>query len=231
MALQFTDPINNTKIDDKIELLKRQEEEELAQMLSARYGIKYADLYSVSINTNALRLIPEENARKAKIAAFDILNKKINLAVQSLNREETQNEIKDLENRGYLVELFLTSTKSLEKAWTLYKDISFAVESKAGTLEVSSEEIEKFISNVQSIVDAKKLIADVMGMNKGFRISRIVEIVVAAAIATGSSDIHVEPEDNDVRLRFRIDGILIEVTLFDDETYKLLLSRDRKSTR
>jgi type IV pilus assembly protein PilB len=225
MALQFTDPSQNAKIDDKIETLKRQEEEELAQMLSARYGIKYADLTSVSINTNALRLIPEENARKAKIAVFDILNKKINLAIQSPNKIETQNEIKDLENRGYLVEPFLVSIKSLEKAWTLYKDISFAVESKAGTLEVSSEEIEKFISSVQSIDDAKKLILNIMGMNKGFRISRIVEIVVAAAIATGSSDIHVEPEDNDVRLRFRIDGILIEVTLFDDETYRLLLSR------
>lgn len=225
MTLQFTDPLKNAKVDDKIELLKRQEEEELAEILSSRYGIKYADLYNTSINANALRLIPEENARKAKIAVFDILNKKINLAIQSPNRLETQNEIKDLENRGYLIEPFLVSIKSLEKAWTLYKDISFAVESKAGTLEVSSNEIEKFISNVQSITDAKKLILDIMGMNKGFRISRIVEIVVAAAIATGSSDIHVEPEDANVRLRFRIDGILIEVTLFDDETYKLLLSR------
>jgi type IV pilus assembly protein PilB len=225
MPLQFTDPLKNSRIDDKIETLKLQEEEELAQMLSSRYGIKYADLTSVSINTNALRIIPEENARKAKIAGFDLLNKKLNLAIQSPNRPETQNEIKDLENRGYLVEPFLVSGRSLEKAWNLYKDISFAVESKAGTLEVSNEEIEKFISNVQSIADAKKLITDIMGMNRGFRISRIVEIVVAAAIATGSSDIHVEPEDKDVRLRFRIDGILIEVTLFDDETYKLLLSR------
>jgi type II secretory ATPase GspE/PulE/Tfp pilus assembly ATPase PilB-like protein len=225
MVLQFNDPLKNSRIDDKISLLKRQEEEELAQMLSSRYGIKYADLTNVSINTNALRIIPEENARKAKIAAFDILNKKIHLAIQSPNKIETQNEIKDLESRGYLVELFLVSIKSLEKAWTLYKDISFAVESKAGTLEVSSEEIEKFINDVQSIDDARKLILNIMSMNKGFRISRIVEIVIAAAIATGSSDIHVEPEDNNVRLRFRIDGILIEVTLFDDETYRLLLSR------
>lgn len=225
MPLKDTDPLKNARIDDKLQTLKRQEEEELAQILSQRHGIRYADLSEVRINTNALRIIPEENARKAKIAAFDVLNKKINLAVQSPIKEETQNEIKDLENRGYLVESFMVSTQSLEKAWALYKDLSFAVESKAGTLEVSSEEIEKFISTVQSIEDAKKLIQNIMGMNKGFRISRIVEIVVAAAIAVGASDIHVEPEDNNVRLRFRIDGILIEVILFDEETYKLLLSR------
>lgn len=225
MPLKDTDPLKNARIDDKVQTLRRQEEEELAQILSQRHGIRYADLSGVRINTNALRIIPEENARKAKIAAFDMLNKKINLAVQSPIKIETQNEIKDLENRGYLVEIFMASTQSLERAWALYKDLSFAVESKRGTLEVSSDEIEKFISTVQTIEDAKKLIQDIMGMNKGFRISRIVEIVVAAAIAVGASDIHVEPEDNDVRLRFRIDGILIEVILFDEETYKLLLSR------
>jgi len=219
------DNTSKHKIEDKLQTLYRQEEEELAQILSSRYGIKYADLSGIGINTNALRLIPEENARKAKIAAFDILNKTLNVAIQSPNKVETQNEIKDLEARGYLVVPFMASIHSLERAWSMYKDISFAVESKAGTLEVSSQEIEKFISTVKSIEDAKKLILEIMGMNKGFRISRIVEIVVAAAIATGSSDIHIEPEEDNVRLRFRIDGILIEVTLFDEETYKLLLSR------
>jgi len=225
MPLKYSDSSKDARIDDKISALKKQEEEELAQILSTRYGIQYIDLSGMSINTNALRIIPEENSRKAKMAAFDLLNKKISVAIQSPNKNETQIEIKALEDRGYFVEAYMTSNHSLERAWALYKDISFATESRAGTLEVANQEIEKFVGSVHTIEDAKKLIADVMGMNKGFRISRIVEIVIASAIATGASDIHVEPEDENVRLRFRLDGILVEVTLFDEETYRLLLSR------
>jgi type IV pilus assembly protein PilB len=213
------------KIEEKIELLKKQEEEELAKMLSARYGIKYIDLTGFSINTNALRLIPEENARKSGIAAFDILNKTVSLAIRTPNIQETKNEILDLERRGYVLELYMASIQSLERAWKLYQDLSFASVSKAGTLQVSNEQIEKFIEEVKTIDDSRKLIQETMAMKKSFRISRIVEIVVASAIATQSSDIHIEPEEKGVKLRFRIDGILIEIILFDEETYKLILSR------
>jgi type IV pilus assembly protein PilB len=227
MVKYYQMPINfdENKQKQKIDELHEKEEERLAQMLSTRYGISYIDLNDVSINTNALRLIPEDRARKSEAAAFDIQNKKISLAIRTPNRQEVQNEIKDLERRGYFIEAFLTSTKSLEKAWSRYEDISFATETKAGALEVSSEEIEKFINEVHNIEEAKSLITEIMEMKKSFRISRIVEIVIAAGIAAKASDIHVEPEEESVAIRFRIDGVLTNVTYFDFDTYKLLLSR------
>jgi type IV pilus assembly protein PilB len=221
MPINFNDNKNDQKIND---LLSR-EEADLARMLSGRYGIPFIDLSDQSINTNALRLIPEERARAAGIAAFDLQSKKISLAIRTPNKQEVDNEIKDLERRGYFVQAFMTTTGGLEKAWDRYGDISFATETKSGTLEVSSQEIEKFIGEVQTVEDARSLINEIMGMKKSFRISRIVEIVVAAAMATKSSDIHVEPEEEQVVVRFRIDGVLIEVTKFDFDTYKLLLSR------
>jgi type II secretory ATPase GspE/PulE/Tfp pilus assembly ATPase PilB-like protein len=62
-------------------------------------------------------------------------------------------------------------------------------------------------------------------MKKSYRISRILEIIVAGAIATNASDIHLEPEEAYVRLRYRLDGILTDILEFDLDTYKLLLSR------
>ena len=216
---------NEDKQNQKISELYEKEEEQLSQMLSGRYGIPYVDLGSQFINTNALRLIPEDRARGAEVAAFDLNNKKISLGIRTPNKQESQNEIKDLERRGYFVQTYIISTKSLEKAWERYKDISFATETKDGSLDVSNEEIEKLISEVRSVEDASKIISDVMNLKKSFRVSRIVEIVVASGIASQASDIHVEPEEDGVAVRFRIDGVLAKIASFDYDTYKLLLSR------
>lgn len=221
MTLQFDDD----KQKKKIETLYKKEEEELAEMLSSRYGLPYTDLTTISIDTNGLRLIPEDRARKAKIAIFDKVDNRLKVAILTPNRPETQNEITELERRGYSVGTYMVSTQSLERAWSRYKDISFATEAKAGSLEVSNEEIAEFISQVQKVDDVIRLIDDTMKMKKAFRISQIVEIVIAGAMATGASDIHVEPEEDYVVMRFRLDGVLVEIAQFDKETYRLLLSR------
>src|SRR3989344_5000166 len=114
---------------------------------------------------------------------------------------------------------------SLEKAWSFYKDLSFATETKAGSLEISNDEIRKMMNEVRTKEDIKKLITDLLAQKKGFRISKILEIILAGALATKASDVHVEPEENYVRLRYRLDGVLNDVIMFDRETYTLLLSR------
>ncbi|NCS98711.1 type II/IV secretion system protein [Candidatus Parcubacteria bacterium] len=221
MPIKFDDEKQNQRLEE----LHAKEEEDLAQMLSGKYGIQYADLSNVSIDTDALRLIPEDEAREAKMAGFNLLNKKIAVAIQTPNNQKAHNHMKELQNRGYIVEPFIVSTASLERAWSRYEDISFATQSKSGTLDVASDEIEKMIGSLHSLEEVKKTIEDVMQMKKAFRISRIVEIIVAAGISADASDIHVEPEDESVRLRFRLDGVLSDVIGFDYETYNLLLSR------
>jgi type IV pilus assembly protein PilB len=62
-------------------------------------------------------------------------------------------------------------------------------------------------------------------MKKSYRVSRILETILAGGLATGASDIHIEPEEAYVRLRYRLDGVLVDVMNFDTDTYRLLLSR------
>ncbi len=221
MTITFDDSKSNQRVSD----LRQKEEEDLAEMLASKYGIPYVDLSGMTINTDGLKLIPQDIARKSKIAVFDMTGKKLKVAVIAPKREETMAVLQDLETRGYVPELHITSNRSLEKAWSRYADISFATESKGGALEINSEQIDEFISKTRNIDDTRKMIEEVMAMKKAFRVSRIVEIVVSGAIATKASDIHVEPEEDKARLRFRIDGVLVDITFFDTETFKLLLSR------
>lgn len=221
MVLKFDDEQQNQQVKE----LREREEEELAEILSQKYGVQYIDLSIKSIETEALRLIPEDEARRAMMAIFALQNKRLSVAIQTPNKQETQNELKRLEQRGYFIDIYITSTKSLERAWERYKDISFATKTTAGTLSVASEEIEEMLKEMHSLEEVKQKINEITKANRAFKISRVVEIIVAAGISAKASDIHIEPEENGVRLRFRLDGVLADVMVLDFETYNFLLSR------
>jgi len=213
------------KQDRKLGELLHKEEEDLAQTLSSKYGLEYLDLSRMSINTDALRIVPEVEAREAKLAVFGIINKKLQVAVLAPANEKTKQAIQELESRKYEPTLFMVSTGSLERAWSRYSEISFASEVKAGVLDISNEQIKDFVNKVKSIANVRELVEEVLEMKKSFRISRILEIVIAGALATNASDIHFEPEEAYARLRYRLDGVLTDVLNFDLETFKLVLSR------
>jgi type IV pilus assembly protein PilB len=222
MMAQFADEeLRDTRVAE----LRRTEEEDLAKILSKKYQLPYADLSRITIDTDGLKILEEDIARAAKIAIFDLIGKRVRVAVLAPGREDTKNVIKSLEDKGFIVEPFMVSTQSLVRAWERYKEISYASNTKEGMLEISSKDIENFINEVHKIEDVKALIEEIVHMKKSFRISRIVEIIMAGAISLGASDVHIEPEKDYIQIRFRLDGVLIEVTQLDEETYHLLLSR------
>ncbi len=213
------------KQEKKIEALHKKEEEDLANILSKKYKLEYADLSKLSINTDALRLVPEEKAREAEVAAFAKVGKKLSVAIRTPNNSHVKAITEELDKLGYTVTLYMVSSQSLMRAWERYKELSFAVETKAGILDISGEEIKRLLNELKTLEEAKKAIESVLGMKKAYRISRILETVLAGSLASKSSDIHIEPEEEYVRLRFRIDGVLLDALHFDTETYNLLLSR------
>lgn len=217
---------NEDKQNKKIEELRRGEEENLAKLLAGKYGVSYADLTLLPIDMDALRVIKESDAREAQVAVFSMQDRKnISIAVLSPKNQKTVDVLDTLTKKGFIPHVFMVSNQSLNKVWDRYKDLSFSFETRGGSLDISNEEILNFLKEVKSLEDVRKLIEDTLAMKKAYRISRIVEIVLSGALATGSSDIHIEPEESFVRIRYRLDGVLTDVAHFDLETYKLLLSR------
>ncbi len=209
----------------KLEAIRKREEEELVSVLSKKYGIGYVNLAVTAINTDALRLIPEETARQAEMVAFQQVSHTITVGVRTLNNPRTQTVIAELENRGYKVVPVMVSTASLESAWGRYKDISFAVETEAGVLDVSNDVIRTLVEKLTSVQATHAAVSEVLDMKKIFRITRTLEVTIAGALANKASDIHIEPEEQLVRIRFRIDGVLVEIVSIDPETYRAVLTR------
>lgn len=219
--IQFDEDKQNRKVSD---LLKR-EEEELVQLLSAKYSVGYIDLTVTLISTDALRLIDEKVSRANKIVAFSLVDKKLKLAARNPEDEKIKSILEDLKTKGYIPTLFICSTQSLEKAWNSYKDLSFAYESKAGSLEIASDEISNIIDTAKDLPAVVDILKNTLSMKKSYRVSRILETILAGAIALGASDVHIEPEEKTITLRYRLDGVLVKALDFDSDTFSLLLSR------
>jgi len=216
---------NEDKQKKQLSELREKDEENLLRQLSGKYHIPYLDLSAVSVSLDALQTIPEDIARKSGIAIFDGADKKIQVAVRVPNDPKVLTALDDLKQKGFIPSLFLVSQRSLEKVWSRYADLSHATGSTAGALDISNEEIEKVIKKTRTLADIKQMVSETLNLERRYRTTKILEIALAGALALKASDLHLEPEELSVRLRYRLDGILIEIATIDHGTYNLILSR------
>ncbi len=216
---------NEDKEINKLAELRHAEQEDLARILAQKYNVDYINLAGVSVNTDALRLVPEKDSHEAQAVGWSILGKRVSVAATSPDSPKVDAILEMLRAHGYNTVLYICSEESLKKAWERYKDISFASETKGGSLDISSEEIEQFISKIQTAADIKAAINDALSLKRAYRISKLLVIIMAGALSVSSSDIHIEPEETFTRLRYRLDGVLQDIIEFDNETYNLMLSR------
>jgi type IV pilus assembly protein PilB len=221
----MTDFTNEKKQEGRLAELRKKEEEDVIRILATRYGINFIDLRPISINSDGLRLIPEDLAREAKMAVYDKTAKKLKIVVFSPKNEKAINILKKLETEGYKIDVSMATTASLEKAWERYKDLSYAVTSTAGTFDISTDQVLTYMDKIKKVEDVSIIIQEILILKKAYKISKMLEATIAGALALSASDIHVEPEEKYVRIRFRLDGVLLNVFDFDTETYELLLSR------
>lgn len=211
--------------DAKLASLREQEEEDLARVLSEKYGLTYTDLTIMPLNVDALRLIPEKEAREAEVVAFEKTGKHVSIALRNPSNITLAQIEHALESQGYILSRFLVSNKSLDKAYARYAELSLASESKAGVFDIRGEELHELRGTLTSLAALRTQLDDTLKAGARAQVSRVLEFILATAFALKASDIHIEPEETGIRLRLRVDGSLIDAYTFDAHTYNLFASR------
>ncbi len=218
----FDEENQKKQLDD---LHKVEEEQLIAALAEPKYGLPYIDLSRLGVDNEALRAIPEKEAREEKVVPFRLVGKNIHIGVR-VPTPELLGRLKEAMERISLDPTFyMVSLASLEKVWNRYQELSMAESTKVGGLDISGEVLRDTAKNINTMRDIEKLIVEVSEGNKIHKISRMLEIILAGAIAIKASDIHIEPEKDRGRLRLRLDGILQDVTFFDSDVYRLLNTR------
>lgn len=221
--IQFDEDNQSKRIND----LRNSEEEDLVSILAEnKYKVSYVNLFSASIDNDAIRLLTEDTAKSLDVGPYKLVGKKVFLAVRSPISDGAIKAKKIIEVDGYTVELVMASEKSIQKVWSRYADLSFATRSRSGGLDISPDVLISLSEKIKKLDDAiNEINIAIHDTNSGRHLSRILEVVLGSAIGLGASDVHIEPMEESVELRFRLDGVLRIITTFNNDIYKHVNTR------
>lgn len=216
---------NDGKDSKQFTDMREKEAEALAQILAERYDLPYVDLSRVIVDNNAIRIIPEVTSRDAKVVIFALNMHQVDMAVQTPNNPKIASVLEELQRQGYTTNLHIASEFSIARAWETYNEVSYAKAETKGVMSVSDETMQKYVSTIKTITDVKAVVEGAISSGDIHSLSTVVEIVLGGAVATGVSDVHIEPEKESVKVRYRLDGILQDVVIITPENYKKVLAR------
>lgn len=210
--------------DDRFAALRQGEEESLIKNLATQYGYSYVNLQGTTINPEALAVIDEDVARQSSAVAFEIQKNKLSLAIRNPNDPNTKALLEDL-GATWKISVYMCSTQSLEHAWKRYHDQKDTTAVKKGVLDIDPAEIAHLKKVLTTQEAVKEKVLEVRSLNTARRVSSTLEILFAGALGLGASDIHIEPEESGVRIRFRLDGVLHDIVELERKVYDRLVSR------
>lgn len=198
--------------------IKIKEIERQTSTKASTLGLSYVDLFAFPMSPDAISLISEEEAVAEKIVCFYYDGENIRLGVTRPENPRVK-EIEEYLNKTYFTKskTYLISENSFKHAIDVYKTIP-KVNRVTGGVEIKEEDLERFKSDIK---DYKSLNEKINTVN----ISEVVTLVLATALKLGSSDIHIESEENGIIVRLRIDGVLQEAATIDKTKWKRIVSR------
>ncbi len=174
-------------------------EDDLRRVQAYIIGIPYIDIGSQKVPYEVLSIIPEPIARNHNIVAYKKDNMSLEVAMIDTDDLSAIDFIK--KKTGFKIIPRLTSPNSIKKALLNYQkslkaDLGDIIKTQMNDLKIVSEN-----DSIESETDLKKIAEDVP-------VIKIVDTLLKHAILQSASDIHIEPLENQVVIRYRIDGIL-----------------------
>jgi len=193
-------------LEDVVLKKKLISDEQLNKLKAYILGIPYVDLKKSEIDPDVLKIIPEQVAKQYNAVAFDKQGNQLKVAMTDPNDLQFLDFIN--KKTGFEVIPCLTDSESIKKALKMFQKSLKAefgdLVQEAGIKEES--EGDKLIIKAEG--DGGEQGIDLKKAAEDLPVVKIVDTLLKHAILQGASDIHIEPEENDLVVRYRIDGVL-----------------------
>jgi len=206
------------ELDRKIAEIEYESLEKNTEELSAKLGLPYLNLKGYPVDGKALLLLDEQSARDARVAIISRNAQLLTVAASDPSREETKSILKRLRSDDFEIKLVVASINSLIETWKRYALAIPKPDANVDTVTISQVTLENAQKEIDNLHDLKGKIAKLP-------VTKVLDVLIAGALKLHASDIHLEPEENNIRLRYRMDGVLMDIIEFPTDTYPKLLSR------
>jgi len=190
--------------------------EALAQVKAEFLNVPYIDVAKAKRNPEAMRDISRQAAATYRFFAFDEAEGKLLIAMESPDDFQALQAVKFIaKKRGLQPEMYLSSTDSIDRVLGMTAEIQAEI---GGALKEFSKDLE-----TADVKDKKE--ADIERSIEEAPISKVVAVIIRHAIEGSASDIHIEPTERELRVRYRIDGNLHTSLLLPLKMHAAVISR------
>ena len=193
-------------------------EEREAQKKAQKLGLDYINIAKFPINPDVLKLVEKDFCEKAKAVPFFRNAKKLKIAVFDSSFKNTKEFVEYMEEKDFEVELFICSKHSLQKAFDVFGSKFLNQKIVEIRSDFDEKEHETFESQFIQFAELEERI-------KTFPTEKALNEIQIFAIRNKVSDIHLQPNEKNMVLRFRVDGILHDICEIGLEQAKNLVSR------
>jgi len=188
----------------------------IAESLSHQLGIPHVWLRPGLIDPQVVKLIPKEKAKLYQVIPMFKIYNKLTLAMTD---PYAMYVIDDLEKiTGCSIQPVICRSTDIKDFIAQYYDENMGMDSLLSSFQESSE-----VKVVEDIVDGDR--EEIQQLAEGSPIINFVNLMITKAIKDGASDIHIEPDLNKLRVRYRIDGVMHEVMTSKKDLLPAIISR------
>jgi type IV pilus assembly protein PilB len=182
-------------------------DDEITEVLSRQYGVPSINLKYYEVDPAVIKLIPQDTAVRYQIVPLSRVGSTLTIAMIDPTNVFAMDDIKFM--TGFNVEPVVASETSVNEAIVkFYGEVESGEElskvmkdlgaDDGGDLELAGEEQEMDLAALEKAADEAPII-------------KLVNLILTDAVKRGASDIHVEPYERELRVRFRVDGLLQSV--------------------
>ncbi|MCD6385555.1 type IV-A pilus assembly ATPase PilB [Candidatus Sumerlaeota bacterium] len=192
---------------------------EIAAALGKQLNVPFITLSHYEIDPEVFKSIPEEIIKKYKIVPVDKTGNTLTVALADPSNIYLLDELRIL-TKCQIVPVISYETDILETIRNYTTEDKSKYEEMLKDITDEEEEMEVVAAqedaNIENDIEAEVNEAPVI---------QLVNLIISEAIKTGASDIHIEPQEKSLRLRYRIDGVLQERTPPPKKFQNAIISR------
>jgi len=199
-------------------------DDEITALLSKQYGVPSIALSQFDVDPAVVKLVPAETAQKYQIVPLSRSGATLTIAMTDPTNVFAMDDIKFM--TGYNVEPVVASETAVIEAIQKYYgkggpgangSSNGSTQTGVSALEVASKALEEMpqladTGDVEVLEEFEEISAEALAkQGEEAPVIKLVNVILMSAIQKGASDIHIEPYEKELRVRYRIDGILYNI--------------------